>query len=136
MRIVRGGAVGDHAVRTVHNVSQARRDLGKRGRILYHGGGNAVDLLGAVPLAVAHGAGVGIKHHLPKAVDDGDRQALVPLEDAGELQVEKQHPFGVVSVFFCPLGIALGPALGQLLAVAVVAELAAVAGGVAALDTG
>ena len=125
--VVGGDTEGDEVIGVREHLLEGGDDLVQGGGILHHGGGNAVDLLGAVPLLLVEGLDQGIHEHLAVCVGDGDRDDLIVIVHARQLQVEEQNALTLHAEGLGAVSVALGTADGQILFKAGAAHLALVA---------
>ena len=73
-----------------------------------------MDLLGAVPLLLVEGLDQGIHQHLAVCVGDGDRDDLIVIVHARQLQVEEQDALTLHAEGPGTVSVALGAADGQI----------------------
>ena len=112
--VIGGHTEGDEIIRIGEHLLQSGDDLVQQGGILHHSGGNAVNLLGAVPLLLAKGLDQRIHEDLTVCVGDGDRNDLVVIVHARQLQIEEQNSLSLHAEGLITVGIALGTADGQI----------------------
>ena len=127
MAVVGGDTEGDEVIGVREHLLEGGDDVVQQGGVLHHGGSDAVDLLGAVPLLLAEGLDQGIHEHLAVGIGDGDRDDLVVVVHAGQLQVEEQDSLALHTVLPGAVGVALGAANGQVLLKAGAAHFSLVA---------
>ena len=127
MAVVGGDTEGDEVIGVREHLLQGGDNVVQQGSVLDHGGGDAVDLLGAVPLLLAERLDQSIHEDFTVCIGDGDRDDLVVIVHARQLQVKEQDSFALHAEGLLTVGVALGAANGQVLLKAGAAHFSLVA---------